>query len=259
MSKILRFLKLVFIMVPILIVDYFLRILPYSLHIDKVPLKKRFFKVQKLCRRCMKAFGVISFTHDVEEFYAKRSDDNYLIVCNHLSLLDPLFMVSIAQRPVSFVAKKELRHVPFVARIIKIIDGEFLDRSDLKQELKVFSRVQKRLAGREKIDTLIFPEGTRNKDHDKEIDFYHHGTFRPAYKEKLPIAVFVLSGTWRMFSVEQRGLLSPVDVAYVGTLNKDDYASKTTSDIAEVVHTRSNEVYDTLKKDNDRHALQILH
>ena len=77
----------------------------------------------------------------------------------------------------SFVAKKEVMKYPFVGRVLKILDGKTLDRSDLKSQVKTILEIEKSLKNNE-IDWLIFPEGKRQKSPYNGILEIHHGTFK---------------------------------------------------------------------------------
>ena len=48
--------------------------------------------------------------------------------------------------------------MPFVGKIVKALSGEFLDRADLKQQLKVFMKVQKEMSENKNIDWVILRE-----------------------------------------------------------------------------------------------------
>ena len=66
-----------------LIWSYFTCLLPYSIHPEKRSLKKRFYKVQHIIRKVLKAFNINYHASDLEEFYKNRNnDENYLFICN---------------------------------------------------------------------------------------------------------------------------------------------------------------------------------
>ena len=111
--------------------------LRYSLKPSKYDLNKRFLKIQKLIKKVLKAFNVSLDEIDLEKYEnSAKTDEARLIVANHISDFDPLIFIAAAKRPLTFVAKIESEKYPLVGRVIKVIDGKFMDRGDLKQSLK---------------------------------------------------------------------------------------------------------------------------
>ncbi len=212
---------------------YFTCLLPYSIHPEKRSLEKRFFKIQKIIKKIFKAFNVNFHTEDLTNFYkCRNNEDNYLFVCNHLSLLDPLIFIALAPRPISFVAKIETKKIPLVARAIKILDGEFMDRDDLKQSLKVMLRVENKLKNTKNLDFMIFPEGTRNKEDIYKTLVFHHGTFRPAMKAKKSIVSFALTGNDKILSLKDKSKKYDVYIKLVKIYEPKNYENLKTMDIA---------------------------
>jgi len=85
---------------------------------------------------------------------------NRIIISNHESFLDIPCVFGSMNFPVAFVAKKELGYVPFLKFWIKIFNGVFIDRKNLRKSLKVINEAIQHAQNRA---FLIFPEGTRNK------------------------------------------------------------------------------------------------
>ncbi len=228
-----KYFKVVIKVIFPLIWAYFTCLLPYSINPTKRILELRFHKVQKIILKILKAFNVELHAEDLDEFYKNRNDnENYLFVCNHISDMDPLIFIALAKRPITFVAKIESKKFPLIGRAVKILEGEFMDRDDLKQSLKVMSRVQEKLAEDRKLDVMIFPEGTRNKgDVFKTLD-YKHGTFRPAYKINRNVIAFAIGGDNKILSVKDNSKKYDVYIKQVALYSSLDYQNKKTTDIA---------------------------
>ncbi len=234
-----------------LIWSYFTCLLPYSIHPEKRSLKKRFYKVQHIIRKVLKAFNINYHASDLEEFYKNRNnDENYLFICNHISDLDPLIFIALAPRPITFVAKIETKKFPLVGRAIKILSGEFMDRDDLKQSLKVMMNVQKKLASNEKIDIMIFPEGTRNKGDIFKTLPYHHGTFRPAFKANKNIIAFAISGDNKVLSLKDKSKKYDATIKKVALYTPSDYKNLKTTDLAVDCENKTNVILKTIKDES---------
>lgn len=247
-----KYIKVIFKVLGSLIYAYFAWIHKYSKHPEKYPLKLRFEKTQKLIQKVLKAFGVEYDSKDFDDFELNLNGDvNHLLISNHLSDADPLIFVARAKRPITFVAKIETKKYIFVGRVVKILDGEFLDRSDLKQNLKVMKNVQEKLKRDEPLDILIFAEGKRNKDIEHLNVNYHYGSFRPAYKENLPIDVFAIYGTDKILSFKSNKRKYHVNIKKVISFTKEDYIDKKTTDLAIISSDKTNKVLDEFKNNSN--------
>ncbi len=238
-----KYVRVVLKILPLLIIEYFVWILPYSINPQKYPFEKRFKKVQKLITRVVKAFNMVSYDESYQKFIdSKDPNRNYVIFCNHMSFMDPLYFISRSKTPVTFVAKKESAKYPFVGRIIKILDGEFLDRDDNKQALKTFMSVQKKLSSSTKMDIIIFPEGTRNKDPlNSEVAPFHPGAFRCALKTKCPVLVSSIFGTFRASNGKYFAKYNPIRLSCIKVLEYDDIKEMNTEQISEYAYNLINE------------------
>lgn len=245
-----------------IIVAYFAWMIRFSRHPEKYSIEKRFEKIHKLSIKVLKAFGVVYNVKGLNEFYKnKKPGQNTLIVCNHLSDADPIIMMALAKSPLTFVAKKESEKFPFVGKVVKSIDGVFLDRGDLRQEIKQILKVQDMLKNYPNLDIVIFPEGTRNRSPLTDTLDFKHGSFRPAMKEGLDIAVFSVYGSQRILSYKCKNRYNPVELRHIKTFTKDDYKSLSTSEMAVLVHDMVNnsvkelrvEDKELMKKLNKKH------
>lgn len=184
-------------LLPVLIWDYFAWILPYSRHPKKYPLEKRFAKVQKLVKKVLKA---LKMDIDVENVELLNDSRIKVFTPNHQSMADPLIFLALAPKPITFVAKVETKKMPIIGRVMRILEGKFLDRKDLRQQLNLLKEVEQSLINQEK-SWFIFPEGTRNKDIEHvTINELHPGTYKIVLKSKVPLVPVVIEGTYRVLS-----------------------------------------------------------
>lgn len=203
----------------------------YAKHPEKYSIDKRYKKLRKLLRNVSNGFNVEYYVTGLENL----PNETYYIVANHLSSFDPLALISIIEKPSTFVAKKEVLKMPFIGTAVKDIDGKFIDRKDLKQSLKVMLKVEDDLKAKQK-NWIIFPEGTRNKDPLMNIKEFHHGTFRPAFRSKTPIVPVCLYGTFRVFKSKPSYKKYPVFISFLKPLYPSDYEHMTTNEIAKYCH-----------------------
>lgn len=105
-----------------------------------------------------------------------------IIICNHLSNIDPIYIAGYLPEKKYFLAKKELFNTKFKAWFLKSIGAIRVDRQSndltaIKNSLKVLKNGKK---------LVIFPEGTRNKK-DENLQEIKSGSAMLAIKARVPI------------------------------------------------------------------------
>ena len=126
------------------------------------------------------------------KFYGRDNvpDSPYIVVANHVSLLDPpLAGIACKKNDLDFMAKKELFDKPILGTWTRNVNCIRVDRdSNSIQSLKeVISRLKK---GR---SVGIFPEGTRSEDGD--IKEAKRGVGFMIHKGKVPVIPVYIEGS----------------------------------------------------------------
>lgn len=122
-------------------------------------------------------------------------DGQIFVVSNHLSMMDIPALIAAVDKPIGFVAKKELEHVPLISKWIRMTGSVFIDRSDMRQSLKAIIKATDNL--KEGYTLGIFPEGTRSKT--GELGEFKKGSLKPALKSGVPIVPIALKNTDVLF------------------------------------------------------------
>lgn len=202
--------------------------------IEKIPVQKRYKKVRRLITRVNWALR-----HDVKvEGLENIPNETSCFFSNHMGACDPLiYFEAFKDTPVTFLAKKEVEQMQFVGKVFSSDLGLFLNREDLKQQLRVMMKVQESLQ-RKEIHWVIFPEGTRNKDHMGLLLPFHHGTFRPAMKAKVPLVPTVIFGSFRVLSKKHNYKRYPTYIKFLKPIYPNEYEGKTTEEVAQLVQSR---------------------
>jgi len=167
---------------------------------------------------------------------------------NHTSNYDPLAMLTVSDRLVTFLAKKEIRKFFIIGRAQECMEGAFLDREDLRSELTVFKKIVDQLKENPELSYIIFPEGTRSRGPDYALGTFKPGAFQIATRASLPIVPFALYLPARVLDPHYHYHRYPIQITYGKPLLPEDYASLTTKDIAEEVKRRVQEMVDEEKK-----------
>ncbi len=124
-------------------------------------------------------------------------DGPLIVVANHLSFSDPGLLVCGIDRPVYFIAKRELFKNPVSGFMLRGFQVSPFDRSGSRIEAL---RLTLRLLAQDRV-VVVFPEGHRSPDHTMKEGM--QGVAYLALKSKAMVLPVGLSGTekiaaWRM-------------------------------------------------------------
>jgi 1-acyl-sn-glycerol-3-phosphate acyltransferase len=232
---------------PRLLWDYTFYLWRYARHPERTPIERRYQVAHKLVVWILDHYRIDWKVEGLENVRAlEAKDQKFLLTPNHMSDLDPLTIVYLCEKPISFVAKKETRKMPFIGTAVKALDGYFMDRSDLRQSLDVIHGVEKRLQEGH-CSYMIFPEGTRNKTPETTPTApFHPGSFKAGMNPQVPILPLALYGTFRPFHSKPDYKRNPVEFTFFKPFTKEDYVSKTSADLASIAY---NEVAHQVEED----------
>lgn len=158
-------------------------------------------------------------------------NETYLLVSNHLSIVDIASVVKAFPKEVVFAAKKELSNIILFSKWLKLIGCIFLDRENARNAIKEINRGIEVL--KNGTSMCVFPEGTRGDG--KTIGDFKKGSFKLALKSNVKILPTVLVGTRNVYEDNNRRMrkgdikvifLDPLDPSKmsndeIGNLNID--------------------------------------
>ena len=126
-----------------------------------------------------------------------------LIVCNHVSFMDPLVIGGSVRRPVRFVMDHNIFNIPVMgfifrtARAIPIAPA----REDAGALQQAFDRIDAELAEGEVV--CIFPEGKLTRD--GEMNEFKKGVEKILERRPVPVIPMALRGLWGSFFSRREG------------------------------------------------------
>lgn len=181
MKKILNFLRTLW-----LLIGGFLYIFVYGIIVLLIGFLLGKEEGRKFVLKQIEIFGRAAFKLlGVRVFSCGKKPDinrNYLVVCNHQSILDiPLVIGYVGPTP--FIAKKELGKFPMINVFLKYLGSELIDRGNIRQTALTIREVMRKL--NEGYHFVIFPEGTRSPD--GEVHEFKPRSLEIAMKAKVPI------------------------------------------------------------------------
>lgn len=155
--------------------------------------ERRMFFLSKKVRKILKYLNIKVEVHGTANI---PKEGPCLIVANHSSILDSLFIIESLTRKkddysslfeskaVSFLGKNELKKNIFFRGAMYLTDSFFIERNSSKKSLKTlkefgkFIRISKNFG-------VVFPEGTRSKT--GKIQQFKKGAFLVAKEYSIPI------------------------------------------------------------------------
>lgn len=238
MSKKLRTVFLALRLLPYFIYCYFFWIIRYSRNPKKYPFTKRYMRVRRLSKRIIKAYNLDVKVYGLENI--KEAKTPFLGVSNHRNFLDPIFLICLFENPISFVAKKESEKLPFVGRILHIIDGYFIDRQDILSQARLFKELSDSLKTGE-VSYFIYPEGTRLRDLTCTSTLpYKHGSIKPAYWANTDIVYVAHYGADFTLLPKKKGMKKrPVYFTIFKPLKHQDFKDVQTIDLMPFIERNS--------------------
>jgi len=126
------------------------------------------------------------------EVKGKENIPNFpaIYISNHTSLLDIPILFAAINRPLFYVAKMELKRIPFLGQYMQAMGMIFIDRSNRdKAMMSMRTAIQDIENGK---SIVVFPEGTRSKT--GELQLFKRGAFVIASEGKIPIVPVVIHG-----------------------------------------------------------------
>jgi 1-acyl-sn-glycerol-3-phosphate acyltransferase len=183
---------------------------------------------------------VPAWTGKIEGRNKAAKGATYVIISNHQSLLDTLFINSLRYR-YKWISKIENNRVPVLGWYLQMAGYITIDRGNEDSKIQMLDKSYRCL--QRGISIMIFPEGTRSRDN--EIGFFKRGAFQLAILAKVPLLPIVIDGTGGI--LPKHGLifgtghhvnlrvLDPVLPESFGTDNPDELALRLSSIMKETL------------------------
>lgn len=153
-------------------------------------LEKWFRTMRRFYKVCLRLIIPINRVGHKEQF----NDRAYLYVSNHLSVLDVFPVACSLDRPVHFIAKKELAEKKLGRWFTNKCECILVSRDG--SDVRAVMLAMKYLKNDESI--CIFPEGTRNKTEEIMLPF-KSGAAAMSIKTKTPIIMMVQCKKMKLF------------------------------------------------------------
>ena len=158
----------------------------------------------------------------------------FLLVCNHLSLLDVLVLLyHFRGRELTFITKQENMDMFIIGKLMTRIQCLPLNRENDREALKTILKAIA-VVKENKASMGLFPEGTRSLD--GKLHHFRSGGFKIAQKCSVPIVICTIRNTQHIFRNFLHGKATPIPLHLVEVISPEELKGVTTVDIANRVH-----------------------
>ncbi len=158
----------------------------------------------------------------------------FLLVCNHVSLADPVMLLHCFSRSqLAFISKRENKSMFVVGPLLHKMLGQLINRENDREALKTILKCIQILK-EDKASVAVFPEGGIHDDRK-----FHHlrpGVFKIAQKANVPIVVCTLKGTLNVIPNLSKLKRSDVELNLLEVIPAEELKDVTTVEIAQRVY-----------------------
>lgn len=162
--------------------------------------RRAFFAVGPMFARGMAWFCHVPFTLTGWERLPEAIRDgrqSVIFMSNHESQLDPPVLVAALPVPAVYIAKQELKYVPFIGWAGWAAGVIFIDRGDRERAIQSIHAAAQQIRGGKNV--VIFPEGTRSRT--GEMLPFKKGGFALAIDAGVPIIPLATVGGFQVLPV----------------------------------------------------------
>ena len=167
-------------------------------------------------RRIVKAYipaiwSLLGMKVDIQGAEQLPKDGRFLLVCNHLGILDPVVLLgAFPKAQLAFVSKKENSHMFIIGNLMHKIMCQNIDRENDREALKTILKCIQLL----KTDEVSV-------------------VFKIATKAQVPIVVCGLQNTEKVFHNRKRLKTTRIPLRVAGVIQPDTYQGRTAVDISQ--------------------------
>ncbi|KAI0722662.1 1-acylglycerol-3-phosphate O [Earliella scabrosa] len=130
-----------------------------------------------------------------EEYLETRPS---ILVGNHQSMVDILYLGRIFPRRASIMAKKELQWTPLLGQFMTLGGAVFVDRGNNARAVRSLTAAGEIMKERNS-SLWLFPEGTRSMRPYPDMLPFKKGAFHTAIQAQVPIVPVVCENYWRLY------------------------------------------------------------
>lgn len=205
-----------------------------AVNLDKPQEKdSKFFRF--LIGRCAElATAVLSLKIHTSGLEKTPKTGRFLLVCNHLSEVDPLLLMRyFSQYGLTFVSKQENRDRFLIGQYIHKIRCPLMNRENDREALKTILQCIDMLKADE-ASIAVFPEGYIKPD--RKLHHFRSGVFKIAQRAKIPIVVCTLQNTQYIRFNYKKLKKTHIQLHLVDVLQPEQYEGMSTIELGNMIY-----------------------
>ncbi len=189
------------------------------------------FMVNETIRMLIPLLGVKVCKKGMEQLPKKG---RFLLVCNHISELDPLLLLScFPKSTLAFISKRENDARAIVGPLMHKLLCQPINRENDREALKTILKCIE-IIGEDKASIGVFPEGYVSLD--GRLRPLKGGVFKIAKRAKVPVVVCTVRNTQNVFKNAAKLRPTQVHVHLTGVIDSQSVEQLTTVELAERAH-----------------------
>lgn len=161
-------------------------------------------------------------------------DGRFLLVCNHLSIMDPVVLLKVfRKKQLAFISKRENDSMFLVGKLMHKIMCQPINRENDREALKTIVKCIKMLQT-DQVSVGVFPEGYTSRD--GLLHPFRSGVFKIAQKAKVPVVVCTIRNTKPIFHNAIRLRPTHVQLHLAGVISAEQTQGITAVELGNRVH-----------------------
>ncbi|KAI9633124.1 uncharacterized protein MKK02DRAFT_18684 [Dioszegia hungarica] len=169
-------------------------------------------------------------------------EQSAILVGNHQSFLDILYLGRIFPKRASIMAKRELIWAPLLGQYLAASGAVFVDRKDRKNAMTAMTTAGENMK-RTGVSLWVFPEGTRSSTPSPVLLPFKKGAFHLAVQAQVPIIPVVCENYHRLFDGSTRFESGDLRIRVLPPISTKGLSS---SDVGELAEETRRQMLDAL-------------
>ncbi|QAT41711.1 1-acyl-sn-glycerol-3-phosphate acyltransferase [Clostridium sp. JN-9] len=170
-----------------------------------------------------------------------------VFISNHQGIFDGFLFFGFINKPIGFIAKKEIKKLPLISGWLEMLHTVFIDRENIRESVKAIN------AGVENVkrgySMIIFPEGTRSLG--GKMKEFKRGSMKLAFNAGVPVVPVTIEGTYKVLETGNHVtgnklhmvIHKPIDVTKLSKEEKSNFAVT----VHDIIETELNKILDENK------------
>ena len=174
-------------------------------------------------------FTILGMKIDLQGQELVPTEGRFLMVCNHLNILDPVLLLGcFPKAQLAFISKRENAEMFIIGNLMHKLMCQMINRENDREALKTILKCIQMIK-EDQVSVCVFPEGYTSLD--GKLHHFRSGVFKIATKTQVPIVVCTLKNTEKVCHNALRLKKTPVPMHVVGVIRPDTFGGRTAVDI----------------------------